>query len=312
MIAIAKRNLEIYFRDRATVVLSLMGTLMVLALYLLFLGRLWTTVSSELPQAGLLVDGWAMAGILTIVSLTSTSGAIGIMVNDRHQQIDRDFIAAPISRRDLTAGYLLSTAVVGLIMSLVFYGLAQLYLPLRGAALPQPLTLLRTLGLLALITLVNTSIVVALASGFSSHSAYAQFSGINNSLTGFIAGAYIPMGMFPLPMQWLLEPLPVFQASALMRRTMMADQLAALEAQVSAEQYRSFLQTYGFTTQYGSFVFPTWLSYAILAVTLVACFALALRRLATRQRASGGRAPRRPAAETRAAAAEVTRTGVES
>ena len=72
-VALAKRNLLCYIRDRQSVLFSLMGVLIVVLLYLLFLRNMLIESYPDLPCMGNLVDVWVMSGILGIVPVTITS-----------------------------------------------------------------------------------------------------------------------------------------------------------------------------------------------------------------------------------------------
>ena len=75
----AKRNILLFFRDKATVFFSLLSPLIVLMLYVFFLGDLQVmTVKSYFPEGvqvdekliSAFVDSWLIAGIMCVSSLT--------------------------------------------------------------------------------------------------------------------------------------------------------------------------------------------------------------------------------------------------
>ena len=75
MIAFAHRNLKIFFRDRSAVFFSLLSPLILIGLYVLFLGDVYADNFSEIANARELLDRWVMAGLL---STTAVTGAIGL------------------------------------------------------------------------------------------------------------------------------------------------------------------------------------------------------------------------------------------
>lgn len=283
MITMMRRNLEIYFKERATVFYSLIGTLMILALYVLFLGNLWSSMNANVPNASHLVDSWVMAGILSVVSVTSTSGALGIMVNDKSSKIYKDFYSSPVKKSQLTGGYILSAAAVGLLMSFIMLVLAEGYIVLMGGKLLSLGSFLEVIALLVLVSLSNTSVMVFFASFFRNHNAYTSSAGIIGSLIGFIAGAYIPIGMFSPVVQWILEPIPLFQASSLMRQVMMRDLLKQAFAKMSQKDLDKLYYMFGIKTRIGSFTIPTEISIVIITVTLIVCFTLSMWNLSKKE-----------------------------
>ena len=91
MIQITLRNLKLFFRDKMTVFFSLLGVLIIIGLYVLFLGDTITSGMQDIPNARFLMDSWIMAGVLAVTSITTTMGAFGIMVDDRHNNLIKDF-----------------------------------------------------------------------------------------------------------------------------------------------------------------------------------------------------------------------------
>jgi multidrug/hemolysin transport system permease protein len=70
MINLTKRNLYIYFRSPSNFLMSLMATLIVLFVYILFLGRNYGTDYPMLDNGGLFMNTWLLAGMCTLVNIT--------------------------------------------------------------------------------------------------------------------------------------------------------------------------------------------------------------------------------------------------
>nr|NLJ02159.1 ABC transporter permease [Bacillota bacterium] len=78
MITFAKRNLKLFFRDRASVFFSLLAVFIIIGLYVLFLGDMVMMDLEGIPGARFLMDSWIMAGLMAVTSVTTTMGALGI------------------------------------------------------------------------------------------------------------------------------------------------------------------------------------------------------------------------------------------
>ena len=61
MIAFTKRNLKVFFRDRPAVFFSLLSSVIMIGLYVLFLGDVYTSDLKNLQKAGEMMDNWIMA-----------------------------------------------------------------------------------------------------------------------------------------------------------------------------------------------------------------------------------------------------------
>ena len=64
------------------------------------------------------------------------SGALETMVSDRSRKILKDFTISPIKRYDLVGGYMLSTFLIGLIMSIVAFIIGEIYIVYSGVYIP--------------------------------------------------------------------------------------------------------------------------------------------------------------------------------
>ena len=134
-LALAKRCSLNYFRDRQSVFFSLMGVLIVVLLYLLFLRNMLIESYPDVSGMGSLIDAWVLSGILGIVPVTTCAGALQTMVEDRTEGRERDILVTPMTPSQIAIGYILSTFVVGLVMSLITFVICLTYLAVTGCPL---------------------------------------------------------------------------------------------------------------------------------------------------------------------------------
>ena len=65
MFNLAVRNLKIFFRQKSAVFFSLLSVFIIIGLYVLFLGDVWTDYFPEgLSEAENLMNNWIIAGIV--------------------------------------------------------------------------------------------------------------------------------------------------------------------------------------------------------------------------------------------------------
>lgn len=137
---VIERNLRLFFRDRAGVFFSLLSALILIALYALFLGDLQVdNLTEAFPDADsddihAFVNAWVFAGITMITTLTTALGAMTVFVDDRASGRFGDFIVAPVRRLELILGYLLSSFLISLTMTLIIVAVGQVYLLTQGNA----------------------------------------------------------------------------------------------------------------------------------------------------------------------------------
>lgn len=271
MKALLIRNLRVYFRDRASVFFSLLSVLIIFLLYTLFLGNVWAGSSSFTGAQGVrgLMDSWLMAGLLAVVSVTSTMGAFGIMVEDKSRKIIKDFYSSPLSRAGLTGGYILSAFIIGLIMSLITAVFALIYMFMRGGVLPSATALVKTLGLVAITTLSNTAIVFFLVSLIGSANAFTTASTLIGTLIGFLTGVYIPIGQLPLSVQTLIQMIPTSHAAALFRQVLMEEPLHITFSGAPAETLTAFKDFLGARLTLGAHTFTVIEHILVLAAAAI-------------------------------------------
>ena len=151
------RNLNIFFRDRTSVFFSLLSAIIIIGLYVLFLEMSGSAAS----ECGVrfLMDSWIMAGLLAVTSMTTTMGAFGIMIDDKTKKISKDFYSSPIRRSSLTSGYILSSYIIGVIMTLFTLVLAEIYILAYDGALLS-IALLKMIGMILLSTSTHINYAV--------------------------------------------------------------------------------------------------------------------------------------------------------
>jgi multidrug/hemolysin transport system permease protein len=284
MINFALRNLKVYFRDKSAVFFSLLAVFIIIGLYVLFLGDVWVENFAEIGNARYLMDSWIMAGLLAVTSVTTTMGTLGIMVVDKSNKIIKDFHSSPISKTGLVGGYILSSFIIGVIMTMVALVLAELYILANGGALLSGLELIKILALTLLASFASTAIVFFVVSFFVSQSAYSTASTIIGTLIGFLTGIYLPIGQLPEGMQYAVKIFPISHAAALYRQVFMARPIQEAFAQAPVEQLNEFELMMGVTFRFGGHVITPLESVLILGATAVLFYGLAVLRMSWKKR----------------------------
>lgn len=277
MIVFMRRNLKLFFRDRSAVFFSLLSIFIIVGLYAAFLGGVWLPASmAGLPDADFLMNSWLVAGLLAVSSVTTTMGAFGVMIDDKVRKIDRDFFSSPISRGSIAGGYLTSAFLIGCIMSLVTFVVAELYLVLRGGQWLAPVACLKVVGLILFSTMTNTAMVCFLTSFFRSHKAFSSASTILGTLIGFLTGIYLPIGALPASVQTVIKIFPVSHAAVLFRRVLMEVPMETAFTGIPQEYLDEFQTHMGMVYRFGGQEAPLWVSLLVLAAAAAVFFGLCL------------------------------------
>lgn len=289
VLAIVGRNLRLFFRDRLNVFFSLLGAIILFALYTLFLGNLQTDdLVASVPGATAdevqaFVDSWMFAGIVLITTVTTGLGGLSVLVEDDQSGRFKDFLVAPLRRGQLVLGYLLSAATVAVLLSTVVLAVSILYLGLLRGTWLSPAATLRSLGIVVLSCIAFTSLSALIVSFVRTTGAFSGLSTIVGTVVGFVAAAYIPVGVFPDTVASVASALPFAQAGMLLRRQFSDETLAAMTADAPGAE-DALRAVYGLDLQVGDWPVPAWFVIAVLIAITVACTALSAIRIRRRIR----------------------------
>ena len=276
ILAMVKRNCLCYFRDKASVFFSLLGVLIVILLYLIFLKDMLVDsfmkeISDMISRESVkeYVDAWVMAGILAIVSVTTSAGSLQTMISDRVSGRDRDTMMTSLSSAKISAANILSTFLVGQIMSLIAFAIAIGYLAVTGCGMTA-VGIIETLLLTIPASLSGAIIVYTLTCRMRSEGAFSGFSTVLGVLIGFLTGIYMPLGTMAEGMRTIGSMMPATHMAALMRQTLSTDAFNKIMTGAPSETYDEIWYTMGYQIElFGVDFSPLMSVIYVLIVTAV-------------------------------------------
>lgn len=284
MINFTKRNLLVFFKDKASVFFSLLSVFIIIGMYALFLGDVWTSSMTDIVGARNLMDCWIVAGLIAVTSVTTTMGAFGTMVEDKSKKIIKDIHSSPLPRVSIAGGYILSAFIIGVIMCVVALALCQLYLLSGGGTLFSGMQLLKIFALILLSTFSNTALVLLFVSFFQSNNAFSIASTIIGTVIGFMTGIYIPIGQLPAGVQTVIKLFPPSHSALLLRQVIMEDAMKTSFAGAPVEMAEGFKEMLGVTFTVGDSTIEPLVSIAILVGAGILFLILAMLNLSRKKR----------------------------
>ena len=240
-----KRNLTLYWKDKMGVVFSLLGVLVIILLYAVFLSDSLEGELSVLEKPRLGVDLWLTAGILQVASVTTSMGSLNILIQDRLGGKRNDFYMLPMGKRRISLSYFLSAYIVGLMMTLVTFVFCAVYLYVCHGFLLDMAFACQVLLLTGLTSFTSTAISYTIVSFLSSNGAFSAVSAIIGTLIGFLTGIYFPIGDVADPVQKLMTLFPLSHGASLYRKIFMADIIRTDFKAVPAKSLQLFTRTLG-------------------------------------------------------------------
>ncbi|GHU63720.1 ABC transporter permease [Clostridia bacterium] len=246
------RNLKLYFRDRTSVIFSMSAVLIILVCYILFLGKMQVDAVAERTNGLIktrdieyLVNTWILAGVLSVTTVTSTLGAFGQMVKDRESRILMDFKSAPLKDYIYPLSYIISSFLVGILMSgLTFMGYS-FYITIKTGYLFSLWQTAQAAMIIILSCSFSATFMGFIVSLLSTFNAYNAMSLIIASIIGFLNGLYSPMGMMPKIIQKIVVILPFMHIASILRKILMVDALEICFGEFPEEVLQTYVKNYG-------------------------------------------------------------------
>ncbi len=266
------RNLRLYFRDKASVFFSMLGVILIILMYVLFLGAMVENYAGESAgeDARFVTDSWVMAGVIASATMTTALAGFGVMVDDKSKKISRDFQVAPIQRWKLVMAYVIASMTIAVIMSSFTFLLAELYIISFGGEFLSFEKTIQVFLLILLSVASSSAFVFFLTSSLKSPNAFGTLSSLIGTLIGFLTGVYVPIGQLPAAIQYVIKVFPLSHSAAMLRQVMID---AAVPLEYLPMQMK---ETLGIVFKYGSFEMPFYGHALVLFATFVLFFGLSI------------------------------------
>lgn len=285
-----KRNCLIYVRDRSAVFFSLLSTLIVLGLMVVFLGQMNSeSLVSLLAQYGgvrdaaadeknaeYLVQLWTLGGILVVNAVSVTLTVLGIMVRDEARKRIMAFYVTPVKRIRLSLGYIFSAWLVGVAMCTVALVVGEAYFAFQGHGLLPVEKIVELLAMIALNCFTFASIGYFLAIFVHSESGWSGMLTVVGTLVGFAGGIYLPLGGLSEQLQTVLKCFPVLHGAAMMRDVCTEEAIVETFQGLPESAQGIFRERMGITLYAGEDEIFLWqqvlflLIYATIAIVIAA------------------------------------------
>ena len=276
MISFVSRNLKVFFRDKTAVFFSLLAVLIVLGLYIFFLGDVWIDSFPNIKGVKNLMNCWIIAGLIGVTSVTANMGAFGTMIEDKSKNKIKDFYVSPIKKSKIVGGYIISSFIVGSMMSVVTLIISQIYLVYSGVDVLNFKELTEVFLIILMTSLSNSAMILFIVSLFSSEKAFSTASTIVGTLIGFITGIYLPISMLPDSVQIMVKLFPTSHGISILRQIFMKKQMDISFADVPTNYINEFKESMGVVYYINDKLVSNTTSIFILIASTIIFFSLAV------------------------------------
>ena len=229
-----KRNVLLFFKDWQSILFSLLTSIIVLVLYLLFLKGTFVSaiqrameqypgLASMVPQKdiAMFANLFLLSGILGSAMISVPFSCITVVVKDRANKVDYDILATPLKRGQIIFAYFVSAVLSSTLLTGFILAIGLVGISLQGDAHLNAIQLVKSFAVVALGSISASAIFMIVVLFFKSVSACEAFFGLLSAASGFVIGAYIPISQFSNEVQTVCNLFPASQITIMLRNILL-------------------------------------------------------------------------------------------
>ena len=253
-LGLTKRNLLLFFKDKQSILFSLLTSMIVLALYLLFLKDTFVSAMdsaiNQFPSLSSLIDKndkemfanlILLTGILGSAMITVPYNCLITLVKDRENKVDYDILATPLKRGQIIFSYFVSAALSSAILTSMILAIGLGVIGMQGDIYLGTSEIVKAFGAVTLGSISATSIFMIVVLFFKSVSASGAFFGMLSAASGFIIGAYIPISQFSESVQTVCNIFPASQITIVLRNVLINGLLEHINTSLAEVDHGMFV-----------------------------------------------------------------------
>lgn len=271
----AMRNLKRYSRDKGALFFSFLSVFIVVGLYVFFLAdmqiNMIKTAIGDVEYVDQVICTWILGGVLCIPAVSVPLILLTFKVEDVVEGVQDDLYVTPVKRTHIMFGYVLAALAAGLVMTFLTLVLGELYIFLKGGTLLSLSAALKVMGIITLTILAFSGLSFFVVQPLKSTSSVMVVNTILNTLIGFLAGLYVPIGFLSEGIGNVIKWFPLAHAAALLRQIIMEGAMEQAFQSAPAEAVTALRADYGVDIVIGGHLFST---AEMLLMLVVLCLIL--------------------------------------
>ena len=237
-----RRSVRLFLRDKATVFFSFLSTLILIALYFLFIGKSYAQgmadgVSNVLSSDTIysLVYVQMIVGVLVLNSLSLSIGAFSTIAQDFEQRRVDSFLLTPIKPTSLLLAYFCGGFIISFVLN-TFTWLLSIALigGIFGYWVSLPIAL-AVIGILVFASMVSCSLMLLLTSLVKSSAAIGVINGVTGTFLGFLCGIYMPYDTLGKSVEKVGSVLPLTHITIWLKQLVLGDVFTKLDVPAAAQ-----------------------------------------------------------------------------
>lgn len=273
LFSLVLRNNKVFRRDKTQVFFSLLSVLIVIVLYGVFLQKMQINaieqVTKATPATIAMVNEWLVAGLLSMIPVTTTLAAFAIAIQDLESKAAADFLTAPISRAKIQLSYVLNAFFIGCFFSLFTLIAWEIYIVAIGGQLLAVGAMIKVIGFILLSVLLASAFNMFLVLFVQSLSAFSTLSTIVGTLLGFLCGVYVPFGVLPGFAQNLIMYFPISHTTVLLRDAFMQNSIQTVFVGAPDALVQDYKINYGIVYEMNGHLLAPSTSLLVIVMTTI-------------------------------------------
>ena len=234
---LTRRNVKLFFKDKAMFFTSLITPMILLVLYTTFLGNVYKDAFTTAIPEGFTVDeriidglvgGQLVSSLLAVSCVTVSFCSNFLMVQDKSSGAYKDLNMSAVTPTQLSISYYAATLVSTFAVCYTATALSFVFLAFKGWYMSFADALLFMLDVFILV-LFGTALSSIVSFFMSTQGQISAVGSIVSSVYGFICGAYMPISSFGSGLRKIVSFLPGTHGTSLLRNHAMRGAFSKME-----------------------------------------------------------------------------------
>jgi multidrug/hemolysin transport system permease protein len=231
-----RRDIVLFLRDKSAVFFSFLSTIILIALYFLFIGKTYAdgmeaALGNFLSRDGIYATVYVqmMAGVLVLNSMSLSVGVFSTVARDFETRKSDSFLLTPARPSSAMLAYFFSGFVVSFALNVFTWIISVAVIGVAFDYRPGLHTLFAVSAILLLASFISCALMLLFTVLVESSAAIGVFSGVAGTFFGFLCGIYMPFEMLGQSVESVGSVLPFTHVTILLKRVVLNDAFGSLE-----------------------------------------------------------------------------------
>lgn len=199
ILALTVRGIKIFIRNRTTVFFSLLSSLILVALYILFIGKMFTTGIPEAvnymlgtKELNFIVYIQMMCGVIILNSVSLSTGVFSLVATDFEEKRTDSFLLTRATPMQIITSFFLTAFLTSIILNMITWIFSVVVIGFFTGYWLTITTLLNCVMIILFSSFISCAVMLLLTNIVRSSSTIGIITGIIGTFLGFLCGLYVP------------------------------------------------------------------------------------------------------------------------